>query len=272
MTPVAAADLQVLARNIRLHVLRMTNRAKSSHVGSCFSVADILAVLYAEVLRVDPHNPGWPERDRFVLSKGHSAAALYAVLAERGFFSLDQLDTFCSDGSMLAGHAVTTVPGVELSTGSLGHGLSVATGMALAAKRDGRTHRVVAVLSDGECDEGSVWEAVLFAPQHQLDNLTVIVDYNKIQSLAATSEVADLEPFADKWRAFRWNTIEVDGHDHDALRRALTAPPQPGRPTCVIAHTVKGKGVSFMENTVLWHYRSPQGDELSAAVREVESG
>lgn len=271
MTVTTSAEVRALALRVRHHVLRMTNRSKSSHVGSCFSVADILAVLYSNVLRVDPRRPDWRDRDRFILSKGHGAAALYATLAECEFFPLELLDTFCQNGTSLAGHVVSAVAGVELSTGSLGHGLSVATGMALAAKRDGTSQRVFAVLSDGECDEGSIWEAVLFAPQHKLDNLYVVVDYNKIQSLGRTSEVTELEPLADKWRAFRWHTVEVDGHDVDAMLAIFDTPPQPGKPTCVIAHTVKGKGVSFMEDTVLWHYRSPQGEELEAAIAELES-
>lgn len=188
-----------------------------------------------------------------------------------GFFPLEWLETFYQDGSKLPGHATHTyIPGVEVSTGSLGHGLSVGTGMALAAKRDGRAYRVFCLLSDGECNEGSTWEPVLFAPQHRLDNLVAIVDYNKIQALGTTKEVMDLEPFAEKWRAFGWSVQEVDGHDLKAIEECLLQVPfDPGRPSCVIAHTVKGKGVSFMENSLLWHYRTPQGDEYAAALREL---
>lgn len=265
------ASLRALAHRIRLHVLDMTSRAKSSHVGSSFSMAELLAVLYGKTLRVDPSRPDWPERDRFILSKGHGCAGLYAVLAERGFFPRDVLTTFYQNGSILAGHATTTAPGVEISTGSLGHGLSIGAGMALAAKRDGHAHRVFVLLSDGECDEGSTWEPILFAPQHGLDNLVAIVDFNKIQSLAPVSEVMELEPFAAKWRAFRWGVREIDGHDVGAIDDALSSVPfEPGKPSCIIAHTVKGKGVSFMEREgVLWHYRSPQGEELTAALREL---
>lgn len=265
--------MRALAWRLRRHTLEMTSRAGSSHVGTNFSMAELLAVLYSGALRVDPARPDHPDRDRFILSKGHGAAALYAVLAEAGFFPMAWLDTFYANGSKLAGHITHRgVPGVELSTGSLGHGLSVATGMALAGKRDGRPYRVVCLLSDGECDEGSNWEPALFAPQHGLDNLVVIVDYNKIQSMGTVEEVMDLEPFADKWRAFRWHTVEVDGHDVEAVWEALAAvPATPGRPTCVIAHTVKGKGVSFMEETLLWHYRCPKGDELEAALAELEA-
>ena len=264
--------MRALAWRLRRHTLEMTSRAGSSHVGTNFSMAEILSVLYSGVLRVDPARPDWPERDRFVVSKGHGAAAVYAVLAERGFFPLGELDTFYLNGSRLAGHVTKTVPGVELSTGSLGHGLSVATGMALAAKRDGREFRAVCLLSDGELDEGSNWEPILFAPQHGLDNLVAVVDYNKIQSLGSVSEVMELEPLADKWRAFRWAVREVDGHDVQALWSALsTVPAETGRPTVVIAHTVKGKGVSFMEHQLLWHYRVPRDAELERALAELEA-
>lgn len=263
-------ELRALCNRVREHVLTMTNRAKSSHIGSNFSMVELLSVLYGQVLRVDPEHPDWPNRDRFILSKGHACAALYAVLAERGFFPLDWLDTFYQNGSRLFGHATHSVPGVEFSTGSLGHGLPVGVGMALAAKRDGKEHRVFVLLSDGECDEGSNWEAALFAPQHKLDNLVAIVDYNKIQSLGTTKEVIDLEPFADKWASFGWVVREIDGHDLEAIERAFSdIPYSPGKPSCVIAHTVKGKGISFMENELLWHYRSPQGDEYEAALREL---
>jgi transketolase len=262
-----------LARRVRLHVLGMTNRAKSSHVGSSFSMVELLVALYGEILRVNPEQPDWPGRDRFVLSKGHACAALYAVLAERGFFPLQWLQNFYLDGGHLPGHATAGVPGVEVSTGALGHGLSIACGMALAQKRDGSPVRVFALLSDGECDEGSTWEGVMFAAHHLLDNLVVIVDYNKVQSLGATKDVLDLDPFADKWRAFGWEVREIDGHDFAQIEAALAGlPAKPERPTCVIAHTIKGKGVSFMENTVLWHYRSPAGEELQAAIRELEAG
>jgi transketolase len=249
----------------------MTSSGGSSHVGSVFSMADILAVLYGRVLRVDPKRPDWPDRDRFILSKGHAGAGVYAALAEVGFFPVEQLARHCQDGSNFSGHVSHKgIPGVELSTGSLGHGLSVGAGMAYAAAVDGRTHRVVVLLSDGECDEGSVWEAVLFAAHHKLSRLIAIVDYNKIQSLKPVPETVALEPFADKWRAFNWRVLEVDGHDHDALERTLgMAADAAGKPTCVIAHTTKGKGVSFMENTVLWHYRTARGDEFAAAEREL---
>jgi transketolase len=261
-----------LARNIRKRVVEMTNRANAAHIGSSFSVVDILAVLYGRVMRYDPAETAWSDRDRFILSKGHGCAALYAILAEAGFFPLEWLDTYHLDGSRLAGHATHKgVPGIEASTGSLGHGFQMATGRALSAKRDGKQHRVFVVISDGECDEGSTWEAALFAPFHRLDNLVVIVDYNKIQSLGRVEDVLDLDPLAEKWRAFGWATEEVDGHDVDELERLLGgAPLSEGRPTCVVAHTVKGKGVSFMEDLLQWHYSAPKGDQLTEALAELE--
>ena len=268
-----AIDTVDLAKRIRLHALRMTNLGGTSHIGSVFSMADLLAVLYGgDVLRVDPARPVWPDRDRFILSKGHAGAGVYAVLAERGFFDVSMLDRHGQDGSALSGHVSHKgVPGVELSTGSLGHGLPVAGGMALAAKRVGRGHRVFCLMSDGECDEGSNWEAILFAAHHRLANLVAIVDYNKIQSLASVEETLGLEPFADKWRSFGWSVREVDGHDHPAILGHLRDVPfESSRPSCLIAHTVKGKGVSFMENSVLWHYRTARGEEYDAARRELE--
>jgi transketolase len=266
--------LKALATRVRAHTLRMVHRAKASHVGTCFSMTDLLAVLYGAVLRVDPARPDWPDRDRFLLSKGHGAAAIYATLAECGFFPVERLDGYCGDGSRLGGHITHYgVPGVEMSSGSLGHGLSVACGMALAGKRDEKSYRVFALLSDGECDEGSVWEAVLFAPHHKLDNLVAVVDYNKIQSFGTVKEVLDLEPFADKWRAFGWAVREIDGHDIDQALDALRAVPfEAGRPSCVLAHTVKGKGVSFMEDRLEWHYRSPDAGQLGQALAELGCG
>ena len=271
MTP-DPVNTRELARRIRVHALLMTSRGGSSHIGAVFSMADIMAVLYGAVMRVKPEEPAWPSRDRFILSKGHAGAGVYAALAESGFFPVEWLATHYQDGSKLSGHVSHKgVPGVELSTGSLGHGLSVGAGMALAAKLADAKHRVFCLMSDGECDEGSVWEAVLFAAHHGLDQLVAVIDYNKIQSLAAVSETLGLEPFADKWRAFGWAVEEADGHDHAQLREILAAAPSvAGKPTCVIAHTVKGKGVSFMENTVLWHYRTARDTEFDAALRELD--
>jgi transketolase len=263
-------DPAEFARRIRAHALRMVFAANSSHIGSCLSAADIIAILYTRILKLDSANPDHSERDRFVLSKGHAAAILYAGLAERGFFPVEELATFCGNGSRLTGHISHAVPGVEVSTGSLGHGLPIAVGMALADRVDGRNARTFCLLSDGECDEGSNWEAILFAPHNKLDNLVAVVDFNKIQSFGRVSEVLELEPFAMKWRAFGWHTVEVDGHDLSQLESALTtAPPLAGRPTAIIAHTVKGKGVSFMEDSLEWHYKSPSSTQLEAALREV---
>lgn len=261
-----------LAKRIRLHALNMTSRGGSSHIGAALSVADILAVLYGGALNVDPAEPKHPDRDRFILSKGHAGAAVYAALAEAGFFPLEKLNTHYQDGSDLSGHVSHKgIPGVELSTGSLGHGLSVGAGMAKAAQLRGAGHRVVVLLSDGECDEGSNWEAILFAAHHKLDNLVAIVDYNKIQSLAPVADTLALEPFADKWRSFGWSVVEADGHDHEQLRECMARiPAESQKPTCILAHTVKGRGVSFMENTVLWHYRTARGEELAAALLELE--
>ena len=260
------------ARAIRQHALEMVHAANASHIGGVLSMADLLAVLYTEVLRVRPGEPQWPERDRFILSKGHCCAGVYAALALRGFFPVEELTTYGRDGSRLMTHISHKVPGVEFSTGSLGHGLPFGCGKALAAKRRGRAGRVFVMLSDGELDEGSTWEALLFAPQHRLDNLVAIVDYNKIQSLGSVSEVLELAPLADKLRAFHWAVREVDGHDHAQIRAALsTVPWEMGRPSCLIAHTVKGKGVSFMENKLLWHYRSPNAGQLQSAIEQLGS-
>lgn len=267
-------DTREMALAIRRHAVRMTHLGKSSHVGSVLSLADILAVLYGRVLALDVADPRWIDRDRFILSKGHAGAGVYAALAERGFLPREQLDTHYQNGSKLSGHVSHKgVPGVEFSTGSLGHGLGVGTGMALAAKRAGRNNRVFVLLSDGECDEGSNWEAIMFAAHHKLDNLVVAVDYNKIQSLDTVANTLALEPFADKWRAFGWHVTEIDGHDHDGLLGALDVPVGGrGQPSVAICHTTKGKGVSFMESQVLWHYRTPQGDEFAAACAELGLG
>ena len=270
IAPQTVFPTEELALRLRRHVVRMCASGGSSHVGSGLSMADIVAVLYGEVLRVDPADPAWPERDRFILSKGHAGACVYAVLAERGFFPLELLDRHYRNGSILSGHVSHKgVPGVELSTGSLGHGLGVGAGMAMQLRRAGGQQRVHVVLSDGECDEGSTWEAALFTAHHGLSNLCAVVDYNKLQSLASVSETLELEPFALKWRAFGWTALQVDGHDHEALKLAFAEAARSGRPTCILADTVKGRGVSFMENQVLWHYRTPRGEELAAALREL---
>lgn len=251
----------------------MTNRGGSSHVGAAFSMTDIVAVLYGSVLKVDPAKPKWEGRDRFILSKGHAGVAIYAALAERGFIDKCLLDGHCQDGADFSGHVSHKgIPGVELSTGSLGHGLPVGGGMALAGKLKGQGHRVFVLMSDGECDEGSNWEAILFAAHHRLDNLVAIVDHNKLQSLTTVAETLNLEPFAEKWRAFGWEVREVNGHDHGALEKALSSGPwSAGKPSVLIAHTTKGKGVSYMENSVAWHYRTAKGPDFDQALRELEA-
>jgi len=259
-----------LARAVRSQSLRMVHRAGASHIGSALSIADILAVLYSGVLRFDPDQPDAPDRDRFILSKGHACAALYAVLAEIGCFPKSELEEYGQDFSRLMNHASHHVPGVEFSTGSLGHGLPFAVGKSLAARMRSKPWRVYALLSDGEMDEGSNWEALMFAAHHRLDNLTAIMDYNGIQSLDTVERTLGLEPLRDKLAAFNWRVIEVDGHDHDALRAAL-AERVPAQPTALIARTIKGKGVSFMEGEVLWHYRNPDDEQLARALDELSA-
>ena len=264
-------NTEVLAKKIRLNAVRMTHLGKSSHIGSVLSMADILAVLYGEILNKDPNNPKMPSRDRFILSKGHAGAGVYAALAETGFLEKAWLDKHYQNGSILSGHVSHKgVPGVELSTGSLGHGLPVAAGMAYAAKLDNKKHRVFVLMSDGECDEGSNWESILFSSHHNLDNLYVFVDYNKLQSIKPIAETLALEPFVDKWRAFGWDVIEVDGHDHQQLKLACSKKTD-NKPRCIVSHTTKGKGVSFMEKSVLWHYRSPNKEDFDQAIAELQS-
>ena len=261
---------QTLAASIRANTLRVVSRARTSHVGGGLSMADLLAVLYGEILRVFPGEPLHADRDRLILSKGHACAALYSALAIKGFFPLEELEQFGRDAARLMSHTSHKVPGVEISTGSLGHGLGIGCGKALAAKRQKGRWRVYVILSDGELDEGSNWEAILFAPQHRLDNVVAIVDFNKIQSFGTVSDVLELQPLAEKFRAFRWSVREVDGHDHVALKQALGATPwEPGKPSCLIAHTIKGKGVAFMENQLLWHYRPPDAGQLASALAQL---
>lgn len=259
-----------LARRMRIQALQMVHRAKASHIGSALSICDIVAVLYGQVLRLDPKEPAAQQRDRFILSKGHACVAVYAALAETGFFPTDDLLKYGQDHSVLMNHISHKVAGVEFSTGSLGHGLPFGTGKALAAKRSKLDWRTAVLLSDGELGEGSNWEAMMFAAHHGLDNLVAIVDYNKLQSLTTVDKTLRVEPLADKARAFGWAVREVDGHDHAAMGALLNALPwEPGKPSFLIAHTTKGKGVSFMENSVDWHYKSPSADHLAQALGEL---
>jgi transketolase len=269
---IALEDTSDLARRIRQQALRMVTEAKAAHVGSALSIADIVAVLYGRVLRVDAARPCWPERDRFILSKGHACVAVYAALAETGFFPRSILESYCTDGSHLMAHISHHVPGVEFSTGALGQGLPFGVGKALAAVRSGEDWRTFVLMSDGELGEGSNWEAFLFAAHHGLDRLTAIVDYNKLQSLGTVEETLGIEPLGDKLRAFGWAVREVDGHDHSALAGVLSADRwTPGKPQLLVAHTTKGKGVSYMEDKVEWHYRSPSPELLAEALAALES-
>jgi transketolase len=258
-----------LAWKIKRHSLEMTHVSRMPHIGSALSISDIVAVLYNDVMNVFPASPKDGRRDRFILSKGHAGVAVYAALAEKGFFSPEELAGTCSDGSRLSGH-ISLVPGVELATGSLGMGLSVGAGMAIAAKRDGKSHRVFVVLGDGECAEGAVWEAALFAGHNQLSNLTAIVDCNNLQANDFCENVISWRNMTDMWRSCRWHVIEVDGHNLDELKAALAFRPE-DKPLCVVAHTIKGKGISFMENQKIWHHLSPQGDDYLNAVKELEA-
>jgi transketolase len=248
----------------------MVHASKGSHIGGALSMADILAVLYTRVLHHSPEKPGDENRDRFILSKGHCCTALYAALALRGFFPPMELETYGARGSRLMNHVSHKVPGVEFSTGALGHGLPFGVGKALAAKRRSARWRTFVLLSDGEMDEGSNWEAFLQAAHHRLDNLVVIIDYNKIQSLGSVAEVLNLDSLRAKTESFNWATREVDGHDLAAVEAALAEVPwQPGRPSCLIAHTVKGKGVDYMENQLAWHYKSPDERQLQSALKQL---
>jgi len=261
---------KLLACRMRSSALQMVHRAKASHIASALSICDIVAVLYGQVLSVNPAQPREPERDRFILSKGHACTAVYAALAHSGFITKDALLSYGQDHSDLMNHISHKVPGVEFSTGSLGHGLPFGVGKALAAKRRHEDWRTFVLMSDGEQDEGSNWEAYMFAAHHKLDNLVAIIDYNKLQSLTTVDQTLRIEPLADKLTAFGWAVKEVDGHDHDALFAALNAVPwSTGKPSILIAHTIKGKGVSFMENQVAWHYRSPNDGQSSAALAEL---
>ena len=265
----------VLAWLIRRNGLEMSRISRGSHIGSVFSVAEIIAVLYTGILHVNPGDPKMPDRDRLILSKGHAGSAVYAALAETGFFPVEELKNHYGNGSILSGHVSHKgIPGVEVSTGSLGHGLAIGAGMALGARMNGEDWRTWVVLGDGECDEGSVWEAALQAAQYGLDRLCAVVDYNHMQSLFTVEKTLRLEPFEQKWKDFGWYAECVDGHDVHALRAAFEraqANAGSGKPSVILANTVKGKGVSFMENNILWHYRTPQGEEYEAALKELEA-
>lgn len=257
------------SKDLRRLVVRALAGGERGHVGSSMSLIEIMRVLYDDILRFRPQEPNWRDRDRMILSKGHGCIALYVLLADKGFFPLETLDTFCRRNSILGGHPEAgKIPGVEASTGALGHGLSIGVGMALAARMDKRDSRVVVVMGDGEINEGSVWEAALCAGKHKLSNLTAVIDYNKIQSAGPTREIQDLEPLTDKWRAFNFETVEVDGHDVAALREVFSRLPQSqSKPTAVICHTVKGKGISFAEHDPNWHHKSKIAKDVVAKLQ-----
>jgi len=270
----ATPPLDARSKALRRMVVEAVVAAGRGHLGPALSLVEILRVLYDDILHVRPHEPRWPERDRCILSKGHGCLALYAVLADKGFFAPDVLATFCAHDSILGGHPEHgMIPGVEASTGALGHGLSIGVGMALANRLRRSAARVLVVLGDGELNEGAVWEAAMGASKHKLDNLTAIIDYNKFQSYGPTSVVLELEPLLDKWRSFGFAVDEVDGHDVDGLRARLRALPfAPGRPSALICHTVKGKGVPDAENNADWHHKNKLSAAELASIRAVLGG
>lgn len=263
-------DLEKIAAFLRGRIIQMSHTARTPHLGSCLSCVDIIVAAYWHALRIDPAKAESPDRDRFILSKGHAAMALYAALAYRGFFSPDLLHTYNTNGGKLSEHpGPWCVPGVEAATGSLGHGLGIGLGMAYAGRLQNRPYRVFALLSDGECNEGSVWEGALMAAAQQLDSVCVIVDFNKWQATGRSQEVLAVDPLADKWRSFGWSVAEVDGHDLSALKAEMDIPDGTGKPKAIIAHTVKGKGVSFMEDDNNWHYRIPTVEEVGSCFDEL---
>jgi transketolase len=264
-------ELEKMAKQLRRDVITMIATAGSGHPGGSLSAADIVTALYFKVMRHDPKNPQWPDRDRFVLSKGHAAPILYAALAECGYFPVEELSTLRKLGSRLQGHTDRTLtPGVEMSAGSLGQGLSYGIGMALAGRLDKLNYQVYVLLGDGECDEGQVWEAAMFAPHHKVDNLTAIVDHNDLQLDGRVCDIMGLEPLADKWRAFNWHVLEINGHDMGEILKALKKAREiKGKPTVIIAHTIKGKGVSFMEGNVDFHGKAPTPQETEIALKEL---
>lgn len=257
---------------IRMGLIKMIYEAQFGHTGGSLSNTDILTTLYYKVMNVDPDNPNWEDRDRYVQSKGHAVESYWNVLADKGFFPKEELKTFTKFNSRLIGHPNNEVPGVEMNTGALGHGLSISVGMALAAKLDNKSYRVFTLMGDGEQAEGSVWEAAMSAAQYKLDNLVAIIDRNGLQITAGTEDVMQIEPINEKWRSFGWEVVEIDGHDFEQLLDTLTKiPVKNGKPTMIIAHTIKGKGVSFVENQVGWHHRVPTKEEYKQAIEELET-
>lgn len=272
MSKIQEENLKKIAKKIKIDIIEMALRSQSAHSGGCLSCVEILTVLYFDIMKVFPKNPKNPQRDRLIFSKAHDAKALYAVLAERGFFPKSLLSEYEQNGGKLAGHTSRSVPGVEISAGSLGHGLPIASGMAYAAKLDKKKHNVYALLSDGECDEGSTWEAVLFAGHHKLNNLTAIIDYNKLQGYGFTKDILDLEPLQEKFRSFNWEVITVDGHDIEELKKALCrGDSRIARPLAIIANTIKGhNGVEKYVNTVASQYKPPTKEEAEMAIGKLK--
>jgi transketolase len=270
--PKSLEELQALAKQIRREIIEMTGAAKTGHPGGSLSAVEILVELYFDYMHIDPHNPTWVDRDRFVLSKGHAAPVLYAVMAEAGYTPKDQLNTLRKLGSIYQGHPdMRFIPSLEASTGSLGEGLSLVLGMGLASRLDGRPSRFYVLLGDGEIQEGQVWESAMAAAFHKADNIVAIVDYNGIQLDGFVKDIMDVAPLADKWRAFGWHTLEINGHDIPAVRAALQeAEATKGKPTAIVAHTVKGKGVSFMENNPKFHGTAPTAEEAKLALQELQ--
>ena len=270
--PLSLPELQSLCLTVRREIIEMITAAKSGHPGGSLSAVEIVVELYFDYMKIDPANPTWPDRDRFILSKGHAAPVLYAAMAERGYTPKDQLNTLRKLGSIYQGHPdVRFIPSLEASTGSLGEGLSLAIGMGLAARLDGRPYRTYCMLGDGEIQEGQVWESAMAAPFHKLDNIVAIVDYNGIQLDGFVKDIMEVAPLAEKWRSFGWHTLEINGHDIPAIQQALRdAEATKGKPTCIVAHTVKGKGVSFMENNPKFHGTAPTMDEMKLALQELQ--
>lgn len=263
-------NVETIAKDIRKKIYQIAHHAGGGHMGASFSMADIISVLYFDnVLKYDAKNPEWEDRDKFILSKGHASYALYATLAKAGYFPEEELRNVGKVGSKFGGHPkMYEIPGVEASTGALGHGLSFAIGIAYSNKMDEKDNHVYVVLGDGECQEGSIWEGALSAPTLELDNLTVVVDYNKLQAMDDLETIVRMKPFADKWKAFGWNVIEIDGHNYEEIKEALLVRVEK-KPTLIIANTIKGKGVSFMENVAIWHYRMPNEQELPILMEEL---
>jgi transketolase len=265
-------DYKKISKEIRKKILKMKYESQEGHLGSALSCVDILNVLYSKILNVNFENYSDENRDRFILSKGHAVAALYAVLAQNNFFNEELLNNYCKDGSKLAGHSTKgSVPGVEVSTGALGHGLPMATGMALAGKIDKKNYKVFVLISDGECDEGTTWESALFSAHHKLDNLTLLIDYNKWQAFGRTKDVLNLEPLAKKWESFGWQVKEIDGHNFSEIEKVLSGVPfEKGKPSVVICHTIKGKGLSFVEDKLESHYVKLTEEDYKKALIELE--